>query len=135
MDFTRPPRCLKLPKCHKLHTRPRWSTMGPQATYSFFLFSHFFSFFTLLVAPSSSLLFPPCRSFFQVALSSLLPLPPSCSFLLGTPSSLSLFPMFHFIQERHFIKFEESVTYGRTDGWADGQTDHQTARRTDGRTE
>ena len=138
MDFTRPPRCLKLPKCHKLHTRARWSTMCPQDTFAFSFFSHFFVFHSprysfLLVALSSSSHFLPSRTFFQVALSSLSPLPPSCSLLLGAPSSSSLLPMFFFFQERHFIKFDESITDGQMDGRTDDRTNEQMERLADGR--
>ena len=69
-----------------LFTRARWSTMRLRATFSFFIFISIllFSFlFPLCVAPSSSLLFPPCCSFFLVAPSSFLLFPSRCSFLLA----------------------------------------------------
>ena len=141
MDFTRPPRCLKLPKCHKLHTRARWSTMCPQDTFSFSFFSHFFLFFTLHVTPSSSLLFPPRRTFFQVALSSKSLFPHCRPFLLVAPYSLALLPprhsflCFFFFQERHFIKFDESITDGQMDGRTDDRTNEQMERLADRRTD
>ena len=63
-----------------LLTRARWSSMRPQAAYifvfhSFSLHSIFqFSYFFLLITPSSSSLLPPCPSFLLV--------PPSSSSLL-----------------------------------------------------
>ena len=53
----------------KNRTRPRWSTMRPQATFSFSFFYNLFIFSlssSLLLAPSSSLLLPPRPSFFLV---------------------------------------------------------------------
>ena len=83
--------------------------MRPQATFSFFIFLQLCHFFTLLIAPSSTLLLSPRPSFFLVhpsssslhpprpsfllfAPSSSLLLPPRCSFLLVPPFSSSLFP-------------------------------------------
>ena len=84
---------------------------------------------------STSLLSPHC-SFLLVAISSKSLFPHCRPFLLVAPYSSSLLPMFYFIQERHFMKLDESITDGRTDGWTDGrpnkQTDGQTCRRTDG---
>ena len=80
----------------------------------------------LLVALSSKSHFLPSRSFLIVA-------PPSCSLLLGAPSSSSLLPMFFFFQERHFIKFDESITDGQMDGRTDDRTNEQMERLADGR--
>ena len=70
------------------------STMRPQATFSFFIFLQLFHFFSLLVAPSSSLLLPPC--------------PPSSSSLFLPRPALSKSLRIH--RRPFFIKFDKSVT-------------------------
>ena len=82
-----------------IETRPRWSKMRPLATLSFIYY-----FSTILIAPFSTSLLPPCSSFLIAAFSP------------------SLLPTFHFIQKRLFLKFDES-----------GPRDGRTYRTTDGR--
>ncbi len=94
------------------------STMRLQATFHFFIFFIFlqlFHFFTLLVAPSSSPLFPPRPSFLLV--------PPSSLFLFLPRPTLPQSLRIH--KRPFFIDFDESVTDGRTDQRTDGRTDGQ----------
>ena len=97
------------------------STMRLQATFSFFIFLQLFHFFTLLVAPSSSSLLPPCPSFLLAPPSSLFLLPPSSSFFLVQ----------HCLNHLESIKghFSSILTKAsRTNGRTNGRTDKASYR-------
>ncbi len=85
-----------------IKTRPRWSTMRPQVTFSFF---ETFSFFhsprrSFLIAPSSSSLLPPRPSFVLV-------LPSSSSLFLPRPA---LSKSFRIRNRPFFINFAGNIT-------------------------
>ena len=96
-------------KTKNTSTRPRWSTIRPQATFSSSFFFHPPRGSILLVAPSSSLLLSPHCSFLLIAPSSSLFLPSNCFFL-------------HFISSRKVLT-SSNLTKAL---WTDGPTDEQT---------
>ena len=107
--------------------------LKPLFHFSFF-FLQLFHFFTLLIAPSTSLL-PQRPSFLLVHPSSSSLLPPRPSFLLVPPTSSSLFlprpalsESFRIRKWPFFIDLDESVTDGRTNGRAD-KASYRDARR------
>ena len=100
----------------KVHLDNKTAGVNDASSSHFFLFHFFlqlFHFFTLLVAPSSSSLLPPRPSFLLV--------PPSSLFLFLPRPALSQSLRIH--KRPFFIKFDESVTNGRTDRRTDGPTD------------
>ena len=84
--------------------------MRPQATFSFVIFFTTFSFFTLLIAPSSTSLLSLRPSFLLVH-------PYSSSLLPPRPSSflIQLSKLFRIRKRPFFIDFDESVTDQPTD--------------------
>ena len=92
--------------------------MRPQATFSFFIFSQLFYFFSLLVAPSSSSFLPHRPSFLLVS-------PSSSSLFFARPAGPAMFKSFRIRKSPFFINFDESMMDGRTDGPTNGLTDQR----------